>query len=112
MLFVIIIPILIFIISMIADLGILYIEKRNISNNIQDAIEYYLDNNDKKDCYDNTKKLLEDNIKDSNISIDINDDIITVVVIKKHKSLNILNSNEEINIKYIGYIKDKRIVKG
>ena len=42
--FVIILPILLIMLTLIVDLGFMYIEKRNIENNVSDSLEYYLVN--------------------------------------------------------------------
>ena len=40
--FIIILPVLLIIFTLVAELGLSYIEKRNISSNTYDAVEYYL----------------------------------------------------------------------
>ena len=42
--FIIILPIILTIFTLVIDLGILYISKRNVENNVSNAIEYYLKN--------------------------------------------------------------------
>ena len=111
--FIILLPILLMIMSLIIDLGLLYIEKRNISNNLKDAIVYYLDNIDKQDVKDNTILLLNKNIDNIKIKIDENDEYIIINIRKDRKGINnILKLNNEINITYKGNKINKDIIKG
>ena len=107
--FVILFPILIIIISYIVDIGIMYTEKRRIVNITNEAITYYFEKNDSL----KTKEIIDRNIKDAIVNIEYYEDRITISITKKHKSIyNIINLNDEINVKYTGYFIDKRIVKG
>ena len=111
--FVILFPIIILIISYIVDIGIMYTEKRKIENITKDAVSYYIDNKDNIDVYDKTFKLLNKNIKNSNISISIEEEYVIIHVSKTHSSLyNIINLNNEIIVTYKGNLSNKRIVKG
>ena len=106
--FVILLPIFLLIFTFIIDLGLLSIEKRKISNNIYDALEYYLDNIDKE----KTIKLLEKNL--DNIEIDIIDDAdyVEIIVSKKYKGIYNVIYDNEINITYKGNKETKEIIKG
>ena len=88
-------------------------EKRRMENIVKDAINYYIDNKEDMDIYNKTNEYINKNINNVNIKIEVNDEYITISINKKYKSIyNILNLNDEIKVKYIGYYIDKRIVKG
>ena len=112
--FVIILPILLIIFTLIIDLGFLYLEKKNISNNVIDSLEYYLDNINDKDIEFKVKKILTENIKDiENITINNTSDYIEISVLKVRKSLySIITSSTDINISYKGNKDNKKIIKG
>ena len=112
-LFVLLIPVLLIFVGYIVDIGLMYTEKRKMTNICKDAIVYYIDHESNDEVYNNTIIFINKNIK--NVNVDINDygESITISIKKKHKSLyNIININTEINITYTGYKIDKRIVKG
>lgn len=112
-LFVILVPILIIFISYMVDLGIMYSEKRKMTNTVKDAITYYIDNLEKDNVYTNTLNILNKNISNGKIQIDYNEEYITISVTKEYSSIyNIVNFNNKISVKYKGYYNNKRIVKG
>ena len=102
--FVILLPILLMILGFVVDLGLLSIEKRKISNNTYDAVEYYLESNDK----DKTINLLNDNLDGVDIKINDSEDYVEITVKKNYKGLY----KEEINITYKGRKETKEIIKG
>lgn len=107
--FVILLPILLMILSLVVDLGLLSIEKRKIDNNTYDAVEYYLESNNKE----KTISLLNDNLNDIEIKINDNDDYIEIIVTKNYKGLyTIISNNQEIKIIYKGIKETKEIIKG
>ena len=113
-LFVIMLPILLIILTLVIDLGFLYIEKRNISNNVKDSIKYYLDNEYDLDIALKTERLLNENIEDiEKIIINNQASYVEITVIKNKKGLysNILK-NYKIEITYKGYKNDKKVIKG
>ena len=79
--FVILLPILLMILGFVVDLGLLSIEKRKISNNTYDAVEYYLESNDK----DKTINLLNDNLDGVDIKINDSEDYVEITVKKNYK---------------------------
>jgi len=112
--FVIILPILLIMLTLIIDLGFMYIEKRNIENNVYDSTKYYLDNINEEDIDIKVNKLLNKNIKDIDKLI-INDEsnYVEIKVSKIRKSIySIITNDTEISVKYKGYKEDKRIIKG
>ncbi len=106
--FVILLPIFFMIFTFIIDLGLLSIEKRKCDNNTYDAIEYYLDSNDK----DKTIKLIENNIEDINIDISDTDSYVEISVSKEYKGIYNIIYDNEIKITYIGNKETKKIIKG
>lgn len=107
--FVIILPIFLIILSLVIDLGLMSIEKRNISNNTKDAVEYYLQSNEEE----KTKKLLNKNIDDIEINIKDNDYYVEITVKKEYKGLYSIIKNENvIEVTYKGIKEDKSIIKG
>ena len=112
--FIIILPILLMIFTLIIDLGFMYIEKRNIDNNCYDAVEYYLNNINKEDIEKKVNKLLNENIKSiDKIIINDTNDYVEISVSKNRKSIySIISNNTEIKIVYKGMKEDKRIIKG
>lgn len=112
--FVIILPILLVMLTLIIDLGFMYIEKRNIENNVYDSVEYYLENINDNNINNKVNKLLNKNIKDIDKLI-INDetDYVEIKVSKVRKSIySIITNDTEIGVKYKGYKESKRIIKG
>ena len=112
--FVIILPILLMVFTLIVDLGFLYIEKRNIDNNVYDSVEYYLDNITDENIENKINKLLNKNIKDiDDIVINETDEYIEIKVSKIRKSLfSIITKDNQINIIYKGIKESKKIIKG
>lgn len=109
--FVIFIPIILILLTLIIDLGLLYIEKRSINNNTKDAVEYYLNNIESSNVLDNTKKLLNKNLDDVNITINDTDTYVEITVSKRWNSLSI-KSDEDISITYKGIKDSNKIIKG
>lgn len=112
--FITLLPLLLIILSFVIDLGFLYIEKRNISNNTKDAVEYYLNNIDDADINKKVEKLLNENIKEiEDIHVNNTDSYVEITVIKNRKSkYSIIPVNNEINVTYKGMKNSKKIIKG
>jgi len=112
--FVVILPILLIIFTLIIDLGFLYLEKKNISNNVIDSLEYYLDNITEENKNIKVKKILNENIKNvENITINDTNNYIEISVFKTRKSIySIITSSTDINISYKGNKINKKIIKG
>lgn len=106
--FVILLPILLLIFTFVVDIGLLSIEKRKISNNTYDAVEYYLENLDKE----KTINLLNSNLEDIKIDI-IDEDIYVIIYVEKNYKgiFNIIYDNK-IVVKYKGNKETKEIIKG
>ena len=112
--FVIILPVLLMVFTLIVDLGFLYIEKRNIDDNVYDSAEYYLDNITDENIENKVNKLLNKNIKDiDDIVINETDEYVEIKVSKTRKSLfSIITKDNKINITYKGIKESKKIIKG
>lgn len=110
--FVILLPIFLLLLTFVVDYGLLSIEKRKVDTNTHDAIEYYLENIDDHDVYNKTMKLIESNLKDVEINIKDGNEFVEISVKSNYKSLfkNIIK--EDLTIKYKGIKSSKEIIKG
>ena len=106
--FVILLPIFLMILTFIIDLGMLSVEKRKIDNNTYDAAEYYLETNNK----DKTIKLIKNNIEEAEIDIQDSENSIEISVSKEYKGIYNIIYDNEIKITYIGNKETKKIIKG
>ena len=106
--FVILLPIFLMILTFIVDLGLLSIEKRKINNNTYDAVEYYLENNNEE----NTIKLLENNLSDIKVEINDTDSYVEISVLKEYKGIYNIIYDNEIIVTYRGIKESKEIIKG
>ena len=110
--FVILLPILLMIMSIIIDFGMLYIEKRNISNNLEDAITYYLNNIDDSNVRSDTINCLNKNIDNIRLNVNEDENYIIFNIKKERKSYSIIKLNTEIDITCKGNKNTKEIIKG
>ncbi len=112
--FVIMLPIILTMFTLIIDLGILYIDKRNVDNNVSSAVEYYLNNILDDNIETKLTSMLNKNIKDiENIYVNNTSEYIEVKVIKKNKSLyKIITNDNNIEVTYKGYKDSKEVIKG
>ena len=96
--FVIILPILLIMLTLIVDLGFMYIEKRNIENDVYSSLEYYLENINEDDIDIKVNKLLNKNIKNiDELTINDENDYVEIEVSKVRKSIySIITNNTEI----------------
>lgn len=104
--FILIIPIILLVLGLVVDIGLMGIEKRNLSNTLEDVIEYGLKNKDENKI----KELLYKNIKEEDINklnIKIDDNITIDIEVKYDGIFNkIIDS---IDLKYVGYIENNKI---
>lgn len=111
--FVILLPIFLIILTGLVDLCILNIEVKKLNTNTHDAVEYYLDNIDDENVLDDTKALLNKNLKNIDIIINDNEDSINIKVVKNYKSIySVISKKENITSIYIGNKETKKIKKG
>ena len=111
--FVILLPIFLIILTGIVDIALLNIEKKKLDNNTHDAVEFYLDNYDDSNVENDTKELLNKNLKNIDINITDNNEIINIKVIKKYKSIySVISKKEKLTSIYTGNKETKKIIKG
>ena len=111
--FVILLPIFLIILTGLVDVCILNLEVKKINNNTHDAVEYYLDNLDDENVLDDTKALLNKNLKKIDITITDKEDIVTIKVVKNYKSIySVISKNEKLTSIYTGNKETKKIIKG
>ena len=110
--FVILLPIFLLLLSIVIDYGLLSIEKRKIDSNTYDALYYYLDNIDEVNIVNKTIELLNKNL--DNIEIDIKEysDYVELTVHSNYKSIYNKITNSKLIITYKGYKDNKEIIKG
>ncbi len=108
--FVIMIPILFFIISLILNIGLYNLEKRKITNTLKDTLKYGLEHIDNDNISDKMKSLISANtsIPLSSIDIIVDNGYIKISVDKKYDG--VMNfKNDEINVSLIGNVDNKNI---
>ena len=113
-LFIMIIPILLLIMVFVYDMGMLLYEKDRLSNTVNMAMDYALDNKEVSD--EEIRDLINKNMtKEVDIKIDRNDDNITIEVIEEVSFIfsNLFDFDfTKIDIKYEGKIIDnKKIIE-
>ncbi|MBQ9011022.1 MAG: hypothetical protein IJ093_00020 [Bacilli bacterium] len=108
--FVLLLPLIIILIALITDLGSLSVTKKNYENQVKSAIEYGLKHLDDENLNQKLTNLLEINIQ-AKTNINIENEIITITVTDKYKSIfsKVLKNTYDINITYIGYIDNGKI---
>lgn len=111
--FIILLPLLFMVMAIIIDLGNLYVQKRNIENNVKDVLKYSLSNLEDIELETKIRNQLNLNIDDiDNLNIKIKDEIIEIKLEKTKKGIfnSIIKKPYEISIHYKGYIKEEQIV--
>lgn len=113
--FVLLLPVLFMFMGLIIDCGYLYLEKRNIDNNIKDVIKYGLKNNlEEQDVLESKiKKQLNLNIENiDKLNIILEDSTIEIELTKRKKGIfTLIFSRGEylITSHYKGRINDREI---
>ena len=111
--FVILLPIFLIILTGLIDVCILNIEVKKLNTNTHDAVEYYLDNLEDENVLNDTKALLNKNLKNIDIKIKDDEDVINIKVVKNYKSIySVISKKENITSIYIGNKETKKIKKG
>lgn len=114
--FILLLPVLFMIFGLLVDCGYLFIEKRNVDNNVKDALRYGLDNLSLEEniLESKIKKILNTNIENvEKINIKIENNIIEIEVNSIKKSIfTVIFSKYEYKISahYRGYINDTETV--
>ena len=103
--FIILLPIILFILSMVIDLGLMGLEKRKINNTVRDSIEYGLKHNSSKE---QIRGMIDKNIKYENITIDMNDDI-NISLYYRYNTIFGFIKKKDLRIKYHGYKENNKI---
>lgn len=109
--FVIILPIILFLLALIIDYGLFSLENKKLNDTVYDGVEYYLDNLEDSAVESKVIKLLESNTEDTTFEID-NTTNIEITAHKSYKGISGIFNNNELDIKYIGNKDTKEIVKG
>lgn len=110
--FIILLPIFLFLLVLVVDYGLLSIEKRKVDNNTKDALEYYLSNIDDVDIKNKAINLLKENV--DNVEVNIIDDVdfVEIIVKDNYKSIYNVLTDTKFIIKYKGNKQSKEIIKG
>lgn len=111
--FVLLLPILIFLFALIIDLGLLLDKTNTIKKNIVEVIEYGLDSNE-EDKDKIMKQLLELNLGNDNQYVVSSYGNIRIEVKGEYKSIftKIIKNNYKYSYTYIGYIEnEKKVIK-
>mgnify|MGYP004515631745 FL=1 len=114
--FVLILPLILLIISILFSYGNLLLTKKQIENNIVYTINYYFDHeyenkneSNMEEIKSKLKYIIEKNIKYVNLIIEIKDDSIDISI---EKQINNLFVNKNIIINYYGYLfNSEKVIK-
>lgn len=105
--FVLFLPVLVIVITMIINKSNMYYDKRNMENIAKEAINYGLNNIEDENIEDKIKIFISKNI-DCEKEIKIEDGEIRVTLIKENKTIKKILGYENIKIKYKGKIEDNK----
>ena len=110
--FVLLLPIISLIIAITIDLGYLELDKQNYQNEIKNTINYGLKHLDDENIKTKMENILTKNTK-GNITVQIDNEIITINIKDKHNSIfnNIFKKHYNIDITYKGYKETGEIIK-
>jgi len=109
--FILFLPVIFILITIVWEIGNLSILKNKYENEIISTIQYGLKHLDNPNLNDDLNMLLDANL-DGSKSIRIENNTIRINVTYKTNSIYtaVLKNKHEINMTYLGYIKDKKIV--
>ena len=101
--FVILLPIILLLLTFIVDYGFLSIEKRKVENSVTEGINFYIRNANNDDVLVKTQKLLNSNLDDVDINIIDTEDYVEITVVKYYKPIfkSILKDNFKVQKKGI-----------
>lgn len=114
--FILLLPVFFMLAGLIIDGGYLFIEKRNMDNNVQDALKYGLKHTDIETSIlkNKLKRQLQSNIENVKlVQIEINNKTIEITVNKTRKSIfTVIYSKYEYEISahYRGYINNEKVI--
>ena len=109
-LFIIILPVLMFLFICFYQIGTNKIEDKRLKESIKEAIEFGLDNLEREDVDIVIKEMIistNKDIKEEDIEISISDNKINVKVLRKYSVMFI--SDDTITFDYVGKINDDKI---
>ena len=105
--FVLFLPVLVIVITMIINKSNMYYDKRNMENIAKEAINYGLSNIEAENIEDKIKIFISKNI-DCEKEVKIEDGEIRVTLIKENKTIKKILGYGNIKIKYKGKIEDNK----
>lgn len=105
--FVLFLPVLVIVITMIINKSNMYYDKRNMENIAKEAINYGLSNIEDENIEDKIKIFISKNI-DCEKEVKIEDGEIRVTLIKENKTIKKILGYGNIKIKYKGKIEDNK----
>lgn len=105
--FVLFLPVLVIVITMIINKSNMYYDKRNMENIAKEAINYGLNNIEDENIEDKIKIFISKNIECEK-EIKIEDGEIKVTLIKENKTIKKILGYGNIKIKYKGKIEDNK----
>ena len=113
-LFILLIPILLFAVAIVIDVGFLYEEKKHIEVSIKEGLSYVLNNIESNNLETKLEELITKNIDDiKEVNIHKNDDYLEINIKKDYKGLFRLffkNNIYEIENTYYGYISEEKLI--
>lgn len=105
--FVLFLPVLVIVITMIINKSNMYYDKRNMENIAKEAINYGLSNIEDENIEDKIKIFISKNIECEK-EVKIEDGEIRVTLIKENKTIKKILGYGNIKIKYKGKIEDNK----
>mgnify|MGYP000150995985 FL=1 len=105
--FVLFLPVLVIVITMIINKSNMYYDKRNMENIAKEAINYGLSNIEDENIENKIKIFISKNI-DCEKEVKIEDGEIRVTLIKENKTIKKILGYGNIKIKYKGKIEDNK----
>jgi len=112
-LFVLLLPIMLFVMMLVYDMGVIYCDKKELDNVNYLVVSYGVKHASDADILTDLVEMINLNCDDvSNISVNIKDDVLYVDLEKDSRSImgNMFNiSLYEIESSYVGYIGDNKI---
>lgn len=98
--FLIFVPVLIFLVTFMVDYGTSLSEKKNIEATMREAINYGFNNSDDPEIEQKILIIIEHNVSDTqNVNIDVRPNTIIIEFTKKMSFMNIM---EDTNFRFIG----------
>lgn len=112
--FVLLIPIFLFIFAIVIDVGMLYVEDKHAESSIKETIKYGLENIESVDLEESMNNLITKNINNViEANIKIENDYIYITVRNKYNGIfkSLITKNiYELSNSYYGYIEDNNFV--